>query len=228
MRQIFSVRFFAAVGAVIGLFVVLLLALRGGDEVVPAAPTTTVPAPREIDFVDWIYESTNPDFTVADGRATADTQLVIDGSRRLDIKAGTLAEQHCPQFGEIVRCAFLADLVGEGVVWVAVVPMNPNRTVDLPAIDTLDEGVATLVNGWQLPYAPILDRICGDFDFASYRELRVALGDDFTAVYSIDQQRLVAVECGQRVPYAPSVPVPTTSPSSSSSPSTSAATSIAG
>lgn len=219
MREIFSVRFFAAVAAVAGLFVVLVLVLRSDDPIVLDAAPVTTPAPREIDFADWIYESTTPDFAVVAGRAAADTRFVIDGSRHLDIKRGTLGEQHCPAFGQVVACAFLADLLGEGVVWFAIVPINANRTIDLPAIDTLDEGVATLVNGWQLPYAPILNRICPDDDFASYRELRNALGDDFTAVYSIDEQRLVAVECRQRVAYAPTVPVAT---SPDSAPPTSA------
>ena len=215
MRQIFSIRFFAAIAAVLGLFGVLYLLFADRDVDVPAAePVATVPL-RDVDFVDWIYESSNPEFMVVAGRAAADTEFVIDGSRRLTVRAGTLAEQHCPEFGQIVKCAFLADLLGEAVVWVAIVPMNPNRTVDLPAIDTLDEGIATLVNGWQMPYKPILDRICGDdYDFASYRELRESLGDEFIAVYSIDAQRLVAVECGQRVDYAPSVPVATAAPSS--------------
>lgn len=224
MRQIFSVRFFAAVGAVAGLFLVLMLVLRDDDPVVPDVAPVTTPAPREIDFADWIYESTTPDFAVVAGRAAADTEFVIDGSRQLSIKRGTLGEQHCPDFGQVVACAFLADLLGEGVVWFAIVPINANRTIDLPAIDTLEQGVATLVNGWQMPYAPILDRICPDDDFASYRELRDALGDDFVAVYSIDEQRLIAVECRQRVAYAPSVPV-ATSPATSV-PSTSLPTSM--
>ena len=110
-------------------------------------------------------------------------------------------------------------LHGEGVVWFALVPMGPNRTVRLPAIDVLDDGLATLVNGWQLPFAPVLDRRCED-EFVSYRELRDALGDDFTSVYAIEERRLVAVECRVRVPYAPSL---STSLSTSTSTSTTGA-----
>jgi hypothetical protein len=217
MRQIFSIRFFAAVGAVVGLFLILMLVVRGGDEIT-VAPPVTAPPTREVDFVDWIYSSTAPDFEVRNGRAAADTQLVIDVNRRLDIKRGTLGEQHCPRWGEVVGCAFVADLLGEGVVWFAIVPMGPNRTVPLPAIDTLDEGIATLVNGWQMAYAPILDRLCGDDDYNSYRELRETLGDNFTSVYSIDEQRIVAVQCDQRVAYAPpsATSVPEASVSSTS------------
>lgn len=217
MRQIFSIRFFAAVAAVVGLFAVLALALGDDDPVLPDAAPVTTPAPRRIDFVDWIYSSTDPEFAVVAGTAAGDTEFVIDGSRRLAIRAGTPGEQHCPEFGEVVRCAFLAELIGEGVVWFAVVPMNANRTVDLPAIDTLEDGVATLVNGWQFEYAPILDRICGDADYASYRELRDDRGDQFVSVFSIDEQRLVAVECTEPVAYAPVATAPPSSPPSESS-----------
>lgn len=216
MRQIFSIRFFAAVGAVIGLFALLVLIL-GGDEPVAVAPVATAPPKREVDFVDWIYDSTEPDFDVRDGQATMDTQLVIDASRRLSITRGTPGEHHCPRWGEIIGCAFLADLLGEAVVWFAIVPMGPNRTVPLPAIDTLEDGVATLVNGWQVAYAPILDRQCPDADYGSYRELREDLGDNFTSVFSIDEQRLVAVQCNRRVAYAPPA---TTVPPASAPPST--------
>jgi hypothetical protein len=219
MRQIFSIRFFAAVGAVVGLFLIVMLVVRGDDEIA-VAPPPAAPPTREVDYVDWVYSSTEPDFQVRNGRAAADTQLVIDASRRLDIKRGTLGEQHCPRWGEVVECAFLADLLGEGVVWFAIVPIGPNRTVPLPAIDTLDEGVATLVNGWQVPYQPILDRLCGDDEYSSYSELRETLGDNFTSVYSIDEQRLVAVQCDRRVAYAPP---PATSVPESSVPSTSTA-----
>ena len=111
----------------------------------------------------------------------------------------------------------VADLIGEAVVWFALVPMGDGRTVDLPAIDVLDDGLAHLVNGWAVPYAPILDRRCeqgDDVEFASYREFREVLGDDFTSVYDLDARRLEAVVCRERVPYAPEPanadPVPTT------------------
>ena len=88
-------------------------------------------------------------------------------------------------------------------MWFALVPMRPDRTVELPAIDTLDDGVATLVNGWQFDYAPILDRRCPNDEFTSYRELRDTLGDEFVSIYGVGSRRLVAVACGRRVPYAP-------------------------
>lgn len=206
MRQIFSIRFFAAVGAVVGLFALLWAVFQTREVIEGGGPVDTTPTRHAVDFVDQIFSSTDTSFHVTDdNEASVDTQLVIDGSRWVTITRGTPGEQYCPEFGELVRCALVADLLGEAVVWFAIVPMNPDRTVDLPAIDTLDDGIATLVNGWQLPYAPILDRRCvGDeYDFGSYRELRDTLGDDFTSVYTIAERRLTAVVCGRRVPYAP-------------------------
>lgn len=209
MRQIFSVRFFAAVGGVVGLFFLLttIFATRGAIEGAADGP---VPVEiHAIDFVDLVFSSRNEAFEVnTDGVASNDTELIIDGSRSLRIVAGTPGEMLCPRFPEVGACAVVADLLGEGVVWFALIPTGNARTVDLPAIDTLDDGLATLVNGWQVRFAPVLDRRCPDEEFTSYREFRELLGDDFTSVFSIDDRRLTAVECRQRVDYAPEVTSP--------------------
>lgn len=208
MRQIFSVRFFAAVGGVVGLFFLLttIFATRevidGGDD-----DASSVEIHR-IDFVEEIQSVTNPRFALTiEGVAANDTDLVIDASRTLRIVEDTPGVDVCPRFPAAGACAVVADLLGEAVVWFALVPNGTNRTVDLPAIDTLDDGIATLVNGWELPFAPVLDRRCRD-EFASYRDFRDTLGDNFTSVYDIDERRLTAVECNVRVDYAPVITAP--------------------
>lgn len=209
MRQIFSVRFFAAVGGVVGLFFLLTTVfatrevIEGGDDAPMGVES------HAIDFVDQVFSSRNTQFALTiEGVAANDTDLIIDGSRSLRIVSDTPGVNHCPRFPAVGACAVVADLLGEGVVWFALVPSGSNRTVDLPAIDTLDDGVATLVNGWQLPFAPVLDRRCPNEDFASYRDFREAMGDDFTSIYDIDTRRLVAVECRNRVDYAPEIADP--------------------
>ena len=204
MREIFSVRFFAAVGGVVALFFLLTTifatreVIEGGDGGPPSVEL------HKIDFVEEVAGSTNSEFAITvDGLAANDTTLVIDESRSLLIVADTPGVNHCPQFPVADRCAIVADLLGEAVVWFALVPNGTSRTVDLPAIDTLDDGIATLVNGWQLPFAPVLDRRCPGEEFSSYREFRDVLGDDFTSVFGIDDRRLTAVECRVRVDYAP-------------------------
>lgn len=214
-----------AVGAVVGLFFLLTTifaareVIEGGDD-----PDDTVVEPHRIDFVDRVFASRNADFRFdEDGLAANDTELIIDGARSLRVVAGTPGENLCPELGELGVCAVVADLLGEAVVWFALVPMGPGDTVEFPAIDVLDDGRARLVNGWELPYAPVLDRRCRDADgdeveFDSYREFREVLGDDFTSIYSITSRRLEAVVCGERVPYAPVLP--TMVPSSTVIPTT--------
>jgi hypothetical protein len=218
VRQIFSVRFFAAVGAVVALFFVLTTifatrqVIEGDDGDADAAETVEL---HRIDLVEQVFSSRNENFRVRNGMARAPTRLIIDGTRQLRIVRDTPGVDLCPQFGEIGACAIVADLLGEGVVWFALVPMGPGRTVELPAIDTLEDGLATLVNGWQLPYAAVLDRRCGVGDdaetFDSYREFRETMGDRFVSVYDLDEQRLTAVICRRRVPYAPRTTTTTTS-----------------
>ena len=207
MRQIFSVRFFAAVGAVFGLFFLLTTIFATRDAIEGGGSDEPPIDLRKIDLVEQVFSSRNIDFSLtSQGLAANDTNLVIDGARSLRIVSGTPGANHCPRFPEIGECAVLADLIGEAVVWFALVPMGVNRTVGLPAIDTLDDGLANLVNGWQVPYASVLDRRCegrngGEEVFDSYREFRAVFVDNFTSIFSLDQRKLSAVECRTRVAY---------------------------
>jgi hypothetical protein len=209
MRQIFSVRFFAAVGAVAGLFFLLTTIFATREAIEGGGSADAVIELRKIDLVEQVFLSRNAGFSLtSEGLASNDTDLVIDGARSLRIVANTPGANHCPRFPEIGACAVAADLIGEAVVWFALVPMGSNRTVGFPAIDTLDDGLANLVNGWQVRYAPVLDRRCSDRNgveevFDSYREFRAVFVDNFTSIFSLDERRLSAVECRSRVAYAP-------------------------
>jgi len=220
MRQIFTLRFFAAVGAVVGLFFLLTTIFATREAIEGDGGGATPIETHPVDLVEQVFSSRTAGFEIVaveddddDGDARAvtvgvagsDTELIIDGSRSVWIVAGTPGEMHCDEFGEIGACAIVADLLGEAVVWFAIVPMGSNGSVELPAIDVLDDGLATLVNGWRVRYASVLDRRCGDEEFASYVEFREQLGDDFVSIFSLDDRRLVAVECGARVPYAPTL-----------------------
>jgi hypothetical protein len=227
MRQIFSIRFFLAVGAVVGLFFLLTTIFATREVIEGDDGSEAVVQQRRIDFVEQVFAATNPSFRIDDdGVAADDTELIIDGQRRLRVVAGTPGESHCDVHGAPGSCAVVADLLGEGVVWFALIPDGTATTIELPAIDVLEDGLATLVNGWQLPFAPVLDRRCrdesgDDVEFSSYREFREAMGDDFTSIYDTVERRLVAVECRTRVPFAPEPAPTTTSPSTSTTSTTS-------
>lgn len=238
MRDVFSWRFFAAIGAVVGLLALVLAFVDGGDEDDAEATRSTVvgrfdPASadpvsgpgdpfavtRRIDLVDQVFAISNPQLAFdALGMVTDDAVLVLDSRRSLQVVAGTPGVDLCPQRRNLGACAVVADLLGEGIVWFALVPMGPSQTVDLPAIDTLDDGIATLVNGWQLPFAPVLDRRCEDDEFESYVAFRSELGDDFVSVYGLEERRLIAVRCRERAPYAPTTTTTVPSTTTTSSP----------
>jgi hypothetical protein len=193
MRQIFSLRFFAAMGGVLGLFVLLTAVLGGGDPV--AEFRDARPVPRQVDLVAEVFVAVQSDFEMGAERVTAGSlDLVLDADRTVRVVAGTYGEITCDDLARIGACAVVADLLGDAVVWFALVPVGPAGTLEFPAIDVLDEDFAVLVNGWRVRYARVLDRRCAQ-EFASYREFRDELGDEFVSIYDLEQGRLIAVVC---------------------------------
>jgi hypothetical protein len=207
VRQIFSVRFFAAVGVVAALLFGLVTVFAAGRAIDDGEGGAAQAAPdaRRIDLIDLVAGSSNPAWSVdpASGEASGDTVLTIDPSRSVTIVSGTAGSDHCGRVIEPGACAVVLDLLGDGVVWFALIPAGTGGEVPVPAVDTLDDGVATLVNGWQLPHAPAYDRRCGDEQFESYRQFKQVFGENFTTIYDLAERSLTAVVCRQRVRYAP-------------------------
>ncbi|MEX2626667.1 MAG: hypothetical protein WD225_07265 [Ilumatobacteraceae bacterium] len=193
MRQVFSLRFFAAIGATAGLFLLLSLVFGGGDRV--AELSEPEPIERRIDLVAEVFAPVDTDFELGDDGVTRGSlDLVLDADRTVQVVSGTHGEITCDELDRIGACAVVADLLGDAVVWFALVPMASDDIVEMPAIDVLEDDDAVLVNGWRVPYARVLDRRCAQ-QFASYREFRQELGDAFTSIYSIEERELVAVRC---------------------------------
>lgn len=201
MRQIFSIRFFAAIGAVIALALLWSAVFRDDDPVSRAIDFG--PDQRRIDLVDVVLRTERRGFSVGDdGLVDGEIDLVLDSERVVRVVEDTPGEVECGRIAEVARCAVVADLLGNGVVWFSIVPVA-GRTVRMPAIVALADGLATLSNGWQVPFAPILDRRCGDTEFESFSEFRRVRGRAFVSLYDIDEQQLTAVQC-----VAPDAPEP--------------------
>lgn len=184
-----------AVGAV--------LAVRGGGgSVVP-----DVAATRRIDTF-AVAESVNVDtgWSVVDGETTAAMRLSLDDLRTLTIPAGTLAHDGdlvptCTAFDTARACVFLADMLGEAVVWFALVPADRVRGTErltLPGLVDMrsngDEGV--LANGWVVPLATPVTRDCGDTDTSNLREFIVRFGGEASrSVVDLVRDEIVRVQC---------------------------------
>jgi hypothetical protein len=193
MQQILSLRFLATLGSLVGLFLLLTLLFgRGGQD---GGSASVRPIVREVHLLEEITGARSEAFGVRpDGRSRGQLFLNLRDAREMRIVEGTFGENNCGPRIMPGDCAVAANLLGDAVVWFALMPIDPGGLVSFPAIDTLEDGRAQLINGWRLPYARVLDRRC-PVEFTSYREFRQVLGARFDSLYSLERERLIAVVC---------------------------------
>ena len=198
-----KVRLLAA-GAVL---VALVAVVARGDR--DSSPKPAAKILRSVDVV-ALVESVNVDagWGVTNGRTTAAMRLALDDLRALTIPAGTLVDSggqppSCTTFDVPRSCVFLADMLGEAVVWFVLVPADASRgseRLTLPGlVDMRDNGNdGVLRNGWVLPLASPVRRECGDTDTAHLRDFITRFPDDASrTIVDLVSDRVVRVECVQ-------------------------------
>lgn len=87
------------------------------------------------------------------------------------------------------------DLLGEAVIWFAVLPQAERNTVELPPIVDLEEGYARFENGWQIKYPPVIDRRCDGEDIVSFSDFLRRFGPGSTTVVDVGTQQVLRVTC---------------------------------
>ena len=196
MRQFFSWRLWAAVAALVVAFVVLKAVLPAAS----AQASTSGPLQRKIEFASWIYlVEASPDFVVTNGVVSGNADLVIDGQRTMHVYAGTRGVNTCTDYKVPGACAVLADLLGDAVVWFALVPMQPGFKVTAPPIiDILDGGYALLQNGWVVKMPEEIERRCPQ-ETSSLSEFRRRFGPGSTSIIDVSEQKLTIVECSAQI-----------------------------
>lgn len=194
MRQLFTWGFWMSLVALIAVTFVLRT-YTNTDPVVTLAIQPTV-IEREVDVIELVYVAeADPGFQIIDGRTTANMQIRIDGFRYLNIRADTPGENRCELLTEVARCAVVADLLGEAVLWFAIVPLEPRNVVNLPPIREIRDGQRVrLDNGWVLRRADTVTRVC-DTDTASLSEFIRTHGDGSTTTFSLATQVVTTVTC---------------------------------
>lgn len=192
MRQFFSWRLWVACVAVVVSFVVL----RGVLPSSSARAAVKSPIQRKIEFASWIYlVDSSDDFAVVDGVVVGSADLVIDGQRTMHVYPGTRGANTCADYKVPGACAVLADLLGDAVVWFALVPMQTGFKVTAPPIvDVLDGGYALLQNGWVVKMPDEVERRCPQ-ETASLSEFRRLFGPGSTSIIDVSEQKLTIVEC---------------------------------
>lgn len=133
-------------------------------------------------------------------------RLVLDDLRVLTIVEETLVDDYdavpaCTDFVTPNACVLLADMLGEAVVWFALVPAdraNGLQYLTLPGLIDMqangDEGI--LRNGWVVKLATPVKRDCGDVDTTSLRDFITRFPDAAsTSLVNLTTDNVVSVVC---------------------------------
>ena len=195
MRQVLSWRFVAAVAAVVAMaLVVYIIGSRDDGSGRADADDGEV---RRMDFISLVASIRAEDFAMtANGTVSGDLTLVMPNGQNVRVFPGTPGIVQCENFTESYQCAVLGQSLGDSIVWFALMPMQGAEfRFQLPAIVELEDGFARLVNGWEVPYAQVIDRSACDPDSASFADFLDEHGTDFVSVFDLTERAIVGVDC---------------------------------
>jgi hypothetical protein len=195
VRQLLNWRFVATVAALAGLALLTRAVLLGGDEL--AAVVDSDPIERRIDLIEPIFAAEGSEgFALRrDGTTTGFLDVILPGPRFARISPGTLGEITCETLDQINTCALFADMLGDAVVWFAIVPQAPRATAEVPAIVELRDGEAVLENGWRLPFARVIERQCVGEEILSFSDFLRRFGPDSVSIVDLTARQVTAVRC---------------------------------
>jgi hypothetical protein len=198
MRQFFSWRVWGAFGALVLLALTLKVVLPASAAKTDSKPKG--PTERTVQFISLVYAvQPSNNFAVNDGIVTGSADLVLDGQRTMHVVQGTLGDMDCPNYTKVGQCVVLADLLGDAVIWFALVPVQTGFKVEAPPIvELLDNGVARLENGWLVPMASTVDRSCAQ-ETTSLVEFLHDYGPQSTTIIDVAKQRITQVKCSPSI-----------------------------
>jgi hypothetical protein len=200
MRQLLSWRTWAAIGALLVLATVVQLITSRGPRGVD--DSSTQPSQRRIDAVASVMTIQSSEaFAVIEGITVGSATLALDDGRTINIVRDTPGEIDCTDRTTPAACVLLADLLGDGIVWYALVNANgpASRTLALPTIvDMVDGGdTGVLENGWHIPLANGVVRTCAGAQRSP--TLRAFINSysatGITTVLDLDRDEVVEVIC---------------------------------
>ncbi len=195
MRQFASWRVWAA----ILLVVIALVWLRACVVDESSSTTTDRTQSRRIDLISSTatIRSDAPWF-VSDGVMSGDATVVLANGRVVRLTDGTLGESSCLFPDVLNACVLLADTLGEGVVWFALLPApaSASTELELPAIATLLDGVtyARLDNGWEVPLLDRVIRRC-DVETPNLTSFVQRFASRHVTIVDLERAEVSAVRC---------------------------------
>ena len=196
MRELLSRRFWAALGGVVALVV---LALVASAALVPGASVT---APSEADRrVDRggvvVAAQLDPGWSVRNGTTEGRAQFTLGDGVTVVVGEGTPGVVTCSRPDQPAACALLVDDLGGAAVWFVLAPLERQREVTLPGVvAVLDQGrEARLANGWVVPLVDVVTRRCSTTETTSFRDFVARIGADSVAIYDLEVQEVSTVAC---------------------------------
>lgn len=153
---------------------------------------------RQIDLIEPISSADqSANFRIdRNGVTRGFLDLTIDADRVMRIVPGTLGEIVCDELDETNKCAVFADMLGDAVIWFAILPQAARSTVELPAIVDLEGGYALFENGWKISYPPVIERECGGEDIPTFSDFLRRFGPGSVSIVDLGTRQVVSVRCG--------------------------------
>ena len=196
MREIFSPRFWATLVGLVVLAVVVIVVSSRSD---PAEPLSGADlTARRIDTGGVISAwRTEPGWGLRDGFTVGSATVELSDGRSFLVGDTTPATIDCGGLERSGACTLLAHLLGDAIVWLAIVPSEPDDQVTLPGVvAVLDEGrEARLDNGWIVPLVDVVRRECASVETSSFRDFVARIGADSVAIYDLEVSEVSTVVC---------------------------------
>jgi len=164
MRQLLSWRTWAALGAVVILLTVVELVTGRGPRG-QQGDDSPQPGIRRVEVIASVMSiAASEAFAVVEGVTVGSAVLTLDDGRTINLARETPGEIDCADNTTPAACVLLADRLGEGIVWYALVNSDGPavRTMALPTLTDMVDGGDTgvLENGWYVPLANGVVRTC--------------------------------------------------------------------
>ena len=200
MRQLLSWRTWFAIVALLILATIVQLVTSRGPRGIDAS--STQPTERRIEAIASVMSIQSSEaFDVIEGLTVGSATLVLDDGRVVNIARETPGEIDCADRTTPGACVFLADLLGEGVVWYALVNADgpASRLLSVPTLVDMADGGDTgiLANSWFIPLADGVVRTCaGAPRSATLRAFIESYSDGgIRTVLDLDRDEVVEVIC---------------------------------
>ncbi len=196
MRQFATWRFWATIGLLL-FFTLVLWTCRGDDGSSSDSGVGTNARRVDLMALTSVIRSDTP-WSVVDGRMAGNATVVLDNGRTLVMADGTVGESSCAYPDVADACVLVADTLGDGIVWFALVPAPPSgsRELELPAMTELLDGVtyARLANDWEVPLLDKVERRC-DIETPNLTAFVQRFAGRHVTIVDLDEQQVSAVRC---------------------------------